>query len=72
MANRSPGLCRRRKNLHGRELAEALASVESSPENAKAWQRAMQRARKIAETFGGSVAIIRDAQFRELKAIQPA
>jgi antitoxin (DNA-binding transcriptional repressor) of toxin-antitoxin stability system len=35
------------KTCTGRELAEALAGVELSPENAKAWRNDLRRARKI-------------------------
>lgn len=31
----------------GRDLAEALTGLELSPENAKAWRKDLQRARKI-------------------------
>jgi len=35
------------KTSTGRELAAALAKVELSPENAKAWQRDLHKARRI-------------------------
>jgi prevent-host-death family protein len=35
------------KTCTGRELAEALAGIELSPENAKAWRNDLRRARKI-------------------------
>ena len=34
------------KACTGRELAEALGKVELSPENAKAWRKDLERARK--------------------------
>jgi prevent-host-death family protein len=37
----------REKVCLGRDLAEALAGLELSPKNAKAWRRDLQRARKI-------------------------
>ena len=35
------------KTCAGRDLAEALAGLELSPENAKAWRKDLQRARKM-------------------------
>ena len=35
------------KTCTGRDLAEALAGLELSPENANAWRRDLQRARKM-------------------------
>ena len=37
----------REKTCSGRDLAEALAGLELSPENAKAWRGDLQRARKM-------------------------
>ena len=35
------------KKCTGRDLAEALAGIELSPENAKAWRRDLHRARNV-------------------------
>lgn len=37
----------REKKCNGRDLAEALTGLELSPNNAKAWRKDLQRARKM-------------------------